>query len=138
MLVREGAERVTQLPHQDSGLDAASRDVPDGEVEDAVGPADRVVPVPAHLEPDAARVVPAAELEAVDGRQSVGKQAPLERDGDVVLALVAAGPRQGSGRVLRVRDHKRLVGIVERLIVREERRVTDPIARPLSVSRGNA
>ena len=89
-------------------------------MEDPVGPAHRVVPVPADLEPDAAGVVAAGELHAVDGRERRREQAPLERDGDVVLLLVAPGPRQRPAAWSACATDERLVRIVERLLLQAE------------------
>ena len=122
VLVGERPERVAQLPHQYRGRDSASGHVSDGEVEDPVGPANRVVPVAADLETHAAGVVAPGELEALDDRELLGQQAPLERDGDVVLPLVPPSPGQRSGRVVGVGADERLVRIVERSLRGDEQR----------------
>ena len=91
VLVGERAVRVPQLAHQHGGGDAAAGHVADGEMHDPVGAAQRVVPVTADLEPDAAGAVAAGQVDAFDRGQRLGQQAALERDRDVVLLRVSAG-----------------------------------------------
>ena len=78
-------EDVPLAAHHGRGADALAADVADAELDDPVGPADRVVPVAADLDRVAAREVVAGELDAVGGRQPVGQQAALQAHGELVL-----------------------------------------------------
>ena len=122
VLVGERAEGVAELPHQHRGRDAAAGDVADGDVDDAVGAAHGVVPVPADLEPDRARVVAAREPEPFDHRQLVRQEAPLQRRGDIVLPLRVAGPPERPCCVVGVGGKEGVIGVVEHFVVREQER----------------
>ena len=136
VVVREGAKRVPQLPHQHGGRNAAPGDVSDGQVEHPVRPPHGVVPVAADRETDTARVVAAREVEPLDRRQRLGQQAALQRDRDVVLSLVASRAGERSRRMLRVGDEQRLLGRAEGRSSGSSS-VIEPAGRPASVRSGS-
>ena len=137
MVVGERAEGVAQLPHQHGGRDAAPGDVADREVEDPVRSPHRVVPVAADREPDATRVVAPGEVESLDRRERVGQQAALQRDRDLVLALVAPRPVQRSRRVLGVGDEERLLRRADGVRSSGSSSVIEPVGRPVCVLSGS-
>ena len=125
-------------PISTAARDPAPGHVADREVDDPVRPAQRVVPVAADLEPDAARAVAAGEVDALDRGQRLGQQAALQRDRDLVLLLVAPRAGERAAGVLGLRGDERLVGLVERLARSGSSSVTEPTARPVRVSSGSA
>ena len=86
-----------------------------------VGAADGVVPVAADLDPGAARGVVARQFDAVDRRQRLGQQAVLERDREIVLALVEKRALDRLGDLLGERRQQRPLALAERAVGREER-----------------
>ena len=87
MVVGVGTKGVAQLSHECGRDDAAACDVTDAEVENAVGPPDRVVPVPADLEAHGARLVTSREIDSAGVREVLREEAPLEQNGYFVIAL---------------------------------------------------
>ena len=97
-----------------------ARDVADRDVHDAVGAPHGVVPVAADLEPRAARVVAADQLDALDLGQLLREQAALQAHGDLVLALERRGAIERLRRLLRVPGHLSLLALTQRVRVREQ------------------
>src|SRR5580658_9531398 len=73
-------ERVALPSHDGSRADPLAADVADAELDEPVGPTDRVVPVAADLDRVSAGEVVPGELDPASARQPRGKQAALEPD----------------------------------------------------------
>ena len=120
VLVGVRAEGVAQLAHQHGRRHAVAGDVADRDVHDAVGAADRVVPVAADLEAGAAGVVAPDQLDALDLGQAVREQAALQSHGDLVLALERGRAVERLRGLLGVPGDLRLLALVQRMRVGEQ------------------
>ena len=130
------AERVAHLPHQHGGADAATGDVSDRDVDDAVAAPHDVVPVAADLEARATRLIAAEQLDAFDLGQVLRQQAALEAHRDGVLVLVAARPPERLCGLLGAPGGVLALLLVEAALVAEEQAERTDRARALHAQRG--
>ena len=122
VLVGVGAKCASQLTHQCRGRDPAPGNVADGHVEDPVGPAHDVVPVPADIQPGGTCLVAAGQVEPTRRRKLLRQQALLQHRRHFVLSLVVTGARERLRCLLGLRGDDCLLVLVQGPLAPEQQR----------------